>query len=583
MSVSDRPCHPPLRRRRFGPAGWGLFCLLFSVLACTRRPEAPTQKDQPACGEIDFRPAVNSLPAPPGEKPADGDWLILRLEGEPGTLNPIILNDVPALQINQFMQEGLLERDIGTLEFKPKLAERWEVSADKLTFTFWLRRGVKWHDGAPFTAHDVVYSFQRIMDPKVDAAVARSYYSQCESVIALDDYTVQFHWRRPYFKALEFSGGIDIVPRHLFADGADFNSHPFGRHPIFTGPYRFQEWKTGQEIVLERNPDYWGERPRLDRIVFKIIIDDTVALQVFKKGGVDFLERLSAVQWNEQTNSPAFLAKAHKLYYDYPFFSYIGWNLRRPPFDDRRVRLAMTLALNREAILKTVYGCMGTVISGSAYFKTPYYDESIRPWPYAPDQARRLLDEAGWVDHDQDGWRDRDGKPFRFEFLYSSGSSTAEMIATIFKEDLKKLGVDMTIRQLEWAVFLQQIQNWDFDACTLGWALEADPDFYQIWDSSQAEIKGSSNHVGFKHPEVDRLIELNRREFDRQKRIEYARRIHRLLHEEQPYTFLFAPKWLSVINNRFHNVITYPLRPCFKFEEWYVPVELQKYSASPLP
>jgi len=557
-----------------------LLLLAIGFLSCTRRPESPAPAGaEPGCGQVDFRPAVNSLPAPAGEKPEDGDWLIYRFEAEPATLNPLIATDNYEQIINSFMQETLLDQDIGTQEFKPKLAERWEVSEDKLTFTFWLRHDVKWHDRVPLTAKDVVYSFQRILDPKVDAAPLRTYYTDCESVTALDDYTVQFRWKKPYFKALEFSGGMYIVPKHILDNGADFNSHPFGRRPIFTGPYRFKEWKTGQEIVIERNPDYWGTQPHLDRIVFKIIIDDTVALQVFKQGGIDFLERLTAIQWKEQTNSPSFLTHAHKLYYDYPYFNYIGWNLRQPPFDDRRVRLAMTLALNREAILKTVHSCMGSVISGNSYVKTPYYDQTIKPWPYDPERAKQLLDQAGWSDHDQDGWRDRDGKPFRFEFLYSSGSTTAEMIATIFKEDLKKIGVDMTIRQLEWAVFLENIQEWKFDACTLAWALDANPDFYQLWDSSQADIKGSSNHVGFKNAEVDKLIELNRREFDKPKRIEYARQVHRILHQEQPYTFLFAPKWLSVMDKRFHNVLTYPLRPCFKFEDWYVPKELQKYPA----
>ena len=574
-----------IRTTGFKPVARSVFAALLLALAlsaCTRTPSNPKTAASEECKVADLGPANSSLPAPPGEKPSDGDWLVYRLEAEPGTLNPLITNDGYAQDVdNNFMEEFLFKRDIETQEFKPQLAERWEVSEDKLEFTFYLRRGVKWHDGAPFTAQDVVYTFQRIMDLKVDAAVARSYYSECESVTALDDYTVRFRWKKPYFKALELSGEMDIVPQHVLNDGTDFNSHPFGRHPIFTGPYRLREWKTGQEIVLERNPDYWGPRPHLDRIVFKIITDNDAALQLFNQGGLDFMNRITPIQWREQTNSPSFLLRANKLYYDYPYFNYIGWNLRRPPFDDRRVRLAMTLTLDRQALLKNIYYCLGTVVSGEAYVQTPYYDQTIKPWPHDPEQAKKLLDEAGWIDHDGDGWRDKDGKPFRFEFLYSTGSQTAEKIATIFKEDLQKIGVDMVIRQLDWAVYLEQVQQWNFDACTMGWSLVPDPDPYQIWHSSGADLKNSSNHVGFKNPEVDRLIELNRREFDKQKRVQYSRQIHRILHQEQPYTFLLAPKWLSVIDKRFHNVKTYPLRPSFKFEEWYVPKELQKYSSTP--
>ena len=557
--------------------------LALALAGCTRTPSKPKPAAGEECGAADIGPAATSIPAPPGEKPSNGDWLIYRLDAEPATLNPIVATDLYAENIDNFMREYLLDQDIETEEFKPQLAERWEISEDKLTFTFWLRRDVKWQDGVPFTAQDVVYSFYRLMDPKVDAAPWRTYYTDCDSVTALDDYTVRFHWKKPYFKALELSGRLYIVPKHILDNGADFNSHPFGRHPVFTGPYRFLAWKTGQEIVLERNPDYWGPRPHLDRIIFKVVIDDTVALQLFEQGGLDFIETINPTQWKFQTASPSFLAHANRLYYDYPGFGYIGWNLRRPPFDDRRVRLAMTLALNREAIRKNISYCLSTIVSGSEYIRSPYYDQTILPWPYDPAQAKKLLDQAGWDHFNSEGWREKNGKPLRFEFLYTPGSPIAEQIGTIFKEDLKKIGVDMSLRQLEWAAFMDRVQQWDFDAAYMGWSLDADPDPYQIWHSSGADIKGSSNHVGFKNAEVDRLIELNRREFDKQKRVQYLHQIHRILHQEQPYTFLFSPKHRSVIDQRFHNVKTYPLRPSFKFEEWYVPKELQKYHSEAPP
>lgn len=566
-------------------AGILAIIALSLTISCKQRTEDPSPPAGPeTCETFETYGGVNSVPAHPGEMPSDGDWLIYRLGAEPPTLNPIILVDLYGQMITGFMMDGLIKMDIKTQEFKPALAERWEISEDKLSFTFYLRKDVKWHDGAPFTADDVVYSFERIMDPKVDAAVARSFYAQVKKVEKLDDYTVRFIWKKPYFKALEFSAGMSVVPRHILDDGTEFNRHPFARNPVFTGSYRFVEWKTGQEIVIERNPSYWGQKPHIRRIVFRIITNDDAALLAFKEGRVDFLDRLNPIQWVKQTNSRSFLAKAHKLYYDYPQYRYIGWNLRRPLFAEVRVRRAMTMMLNREAILKNIMYCLGKIVSGNSYINTPYYDQSIEPWPYDPEQAEKILDQAGWSDHDGDGLRDKDGKPFRFEFAFTAEVPFWERLATIYKEDLEKIGVDMVIRRFEWAVFLQNVQEWQFDACGMGWALGTDPDFFQLWHSSQADIKGSSNHVGFKNNEMDRLIELNRREFKKQKRIQYAHQVHRILHEQQPYTFLFNAKRLTVIDKRFHNIIPYAIRPIFEFDEWYIPQDLQKYTTpAPMP
>jgi peptide/nickel transport system substrate-binding protein len=563
-----------------------IFLCVFFLQSCKQKvkDKEPAKEESLTCETFETYGGVESVPAPLGEKPSDGDWLIYRLGAEPPTLNTITATDAYEQLVHGFIADGLLDMDIKTQEFEPALAERWEISEDKLTFTFYLRKDVKWHDGVPFTADDIIYSFERIMDPKVDAAVMRSYYSQVEKLEKLDDHTIRIIWKKPYFKAIHLSASFPIVPKHILDDGTDFNQHPFGRRPVFTGPYRFVEWKTGQEIIIERNPDYWGEKPRIDKIIFRLITNDDAALIALKQGKIDFFERLQPMQWVKQTNSKSFLNKINKIYYDYPQYRYIGWNLRNPLFEDKRVRQAMTMMLNREAILARLMHCLGKIVSGNSYINTPYYDQGVKPRPHDPERAKALLDEAGWIDSDGDGWRDKDGKPFRFEFSFTAEVPFWEQLATIYKEDLKDIGVDMVIRKFEWAVFLENVQEWKFDACGMGWALTIDPDFYQLWHSSQADIKASSNHVGFKSEEMDNLIELNRREFDKAKRIEYSHRVHQILHEEQPYTFLFNAKKLSGIDKRFHNIITYAPRPAFEFDQWYAPENIQKYStATPQP
>lgn len=507
-----------------------------------------------------------------GSAPVDGDWIIRHLTAEPGTLNPITSTDAYASTINGYIYESLLRRDEKTLKLEPELAESWEISEDRLTFTFHLKKNVLWQDGKPFTARDVLFSFERIRDPRVDAAHLRNYYQDIEKLDVLDDFTIRYRYRIPYFRALEFCGGIPIVPAHLFTEADDFNRHPIGRNPVGTGPYRLIRWDTGKEIVLVRNERYWGSRPHLDRVVFKVITETTVAFQVLKKGGLD-LASLRPIQWVRQTQGRRFEENFQKIKYYQPTYSYIGWNMRRPLFEDRRVRQAMTMLVDRETILKKILFGLGTVVSGTFYINSPEYNQRIKPLPYDPAGAVALLREAGWRQTDSNGILIWDGIPFRFEFLIPSGSKFGEQIATILQENLKQVGIRMEIRKLEWAVFIQRIQAHNFDACTMGWSLSWESDPYQLWHSSQ--IERGSNFVGFRSEEADRIIETARQEFDLEKRIPLYHRFHEILHEEQPYTFLFTAEALVAVSRRFENVNVYPmgLYPL----EWWVPLELQRY------
>lgn len=510
------------------------------------------------------------------EQPPDrvfGDWLVTQLSAEPSTLNPITSTDAYASNIQSYIYESLLKRDEKSLELVPVLAQRWEIAPDHLTYTFYLKKNIAWEDGRPFTARDVLFSFDRIKDPKVDAAHLRNYYQDIEKLDVLDDYTVRFHYRIPYFRALEFCGGMPLVPAHLFHEGENFNQHWIGRKPVGTGPYKLLHWETGKEIALVRNEEYWGEKPALERLVFKIITDSTVALQVLKQGGLDEMG-LRPIQWERQTQNRRFTEAYRKLSYYLPSYSYIGWNMRRPVFADKRVRQAMTMLVNREMILKKILFGLGTIVTGTFYINSPEYDKEIKPYPYDPQAAVALLKSAGW-DYGEGGQvLQKDGVPFEFEFLISAGSKFAEQLATIFQENLKAAGIRMSIRKLEWAVFIQRIEEHNFDACTMGWSLGWESDPYQIWHSSQAVQKGS-NFVGFKNAEADRLIETARREFDPRKRYALYHRFHEILHEEQPYTFLFTNKALVAVSKRFQNVVVYPmgLAPLY----WWVPKDRQKY------
>jgi len=481
----------------------------------------------------------------------DPSTLYIHLGAEPGHLNPITSNEAAASSINEHIYETLLDRDYDTLKLVPQLAESWTVSPDRLVFRFKLKKGVLWSDGVEFTAGDVVYSYRTIKNPKVACAPLKVYYIDVRDVRMIDRYTVEFIYSRQYFRALEICGSIPIVPRHVFDDGTDFNNHRNNRFPVGTGPYRFERWDTGKRIVLVRNERYRGRRPELSRVVYRLVPEVNVALQMLKKGEIDVMS-VRPIQWVRQTNSNKFLGRFYKLEYYLPNYSYIGWNAKRPLFSDRRVRRALTMLIDRRAILDKLLFGIGEIVSGTSYIHGPNYNASVKPWPHDPQRARALLNEAGWVDRDGDGVLERGGRKFSFTFTISSGSKFAERLGTIMKEDFARAGIEVKIVRYEWAVFVKKLNERDFDAVTLAWSLSWEDDPYQLWHSSQ--VTGGSNFCGFVNPEADRIITRLRKEFDEQERIKLFHRFHEILHEEQPYTFLFCNPAQVVVSRRFENV-----------------------------
>lgn len=490
------------------------------------------------------------------EIPKDPYTLLYHLYSEPDTLNRLTSTDAYANTINNYLFDSLITRDNETLEWEPKIAKDWQISEDKLTYTFHLRHDVKWHDGIPLTADDVVYTFQKIMDPKVDAPHLRVYYHDIKEVKKIDDYTVQFTYAKPYFLALGFVGGIPIIPKHIFDQPGDFNQHPAGRKPVGNGPYEFVEWKTGKHIILKRNEDYWDKKhfPDIKKILFKVIPDDTVSLQALKKGELD-LASLRPIQWFRQTNSEKFNEHFVKHQYYTPGYRFIGWNLRKPQFQDKRVRKALTHLVNRQEVLdKLEYG-LGKITTGPFWVFGEEYDTSIKPLSFDPEAAKKLLDEAGWIDRDSDGIREKDGQKLEFTFLLPAGVDLYTRLATIMKKDFGEAGISMDIRTMEWATFVGHLNSRQFDAVALAWSFDFDQDPYQVWHSSQAEQ--GSNFVGFKNKEVDQIIEWAREIFDKDKRNQLYRKFHKIIHEEQPYTFLYTGPALVVRNKRFKNVKVY--------------------------
>lgn len=539
-------------------------------------PAPPSPNPVDVAPEGEAAAPVAPIAAAPAQ-PEDGDWLVSDMPAEMEHLNPFTATDFHAQVLCGLIFESLIERDNETLEPKPRIAESWEIAPDRMTYTFHLRKDAKFSDGRPLTADDVKFSFDTLMNPATNAPHLRNYYEDVAACETPDPYTVKFTCKKVYFKHLFTLGELPVLPKHIYATG-DFNQHPNNRNPVGSGPYLFEKWDTGQQIVLVRNENYWREKPRIKKMVFKVITNSDAAFQELVQHGLDTMDPLSMTEelWTTRATEPKFEAEFNKLTYLDSGYRYIGWNMRKPQLQDKRVRQAFTMLLDRETILRELMHGLGAVSSGPFFLDVPENDKGIQPWPFDPARAKTLLDEAGWKDTDGDGVRDKDGQSLQFELMFTSGVTVHEQVATVFQEELAAAGVKMNIRQLEFASLLQSVYEHSFDAIMMAWSASPDPDPYQIFHSSQAVERGS-NHVGYSNPEADQIMEQARTEFDRQKRIAMYHRFHAIIHEDQPYTFLFFRKAKVAVDKRFQNLKVYPYG--MDSREWWVPAAQQRYRA----
>ncbi|HYG74138.1 MAG TPA: peptide-binding protein [Planctomycetota bacterium] len=448
---------------------------------------------------------------------------------------------------------------------------------EKPVFTFHLRRDVKWHDGAPFTGKDVIFSFNAMMNPKVEAASQRNYLQDVESCkLVNDDYTVQFVWKKPYFLAFNFAAGIDILPEHLFkfTDPEQFNKGEQNQRLIGNGPYRLERWDRKQQFVLVRNEDYYDKKPHFKKIVIRIVQDDTVALQMLQAGDLDLLS-LNKSQAKDKSADPKFTSRFNINVSVANVYRYIGWNARLPMFGNPKVRKALTMLVDRQRVIDDIYRGYALPLHGPSHPDSPNYTPEINKFavPYDPAAAAKVLAEEGWKDTNGDNVLDKDGKPFKFNLLFASGSPQYEQLANLVKNTFAQVGIEVIVAPLEWTVFIQKIERLQFDACILGWRLGLEDDPYQLWHSSQTGEK-ASNHCGFVNKEADRLIEMGRRELNEEKRRKIFQRFQQIIAEQQPYTFLFVEKRTIAVNKDIQNVV-YKL-PGADIGRWWMPKAKQK-------
>jgi microcin C transport system substrate-binding protein len=497
---------------------------------------------------------------------------------EPTTLNPITGTDLPNQIIGQYVCDSLMFRSPETYEWIPSLAEKFEKSADGTNVTFTIRKGATFHDGKPVTAEDVKFSLDVIRDPGYAALQLMPYFDGIDRAEVIDPLTVRFYTKTKYFGNFDSLADMTILPKHIYGKAEEGKKK--NKTIVCSGPYKLEKYDQGQSIVIVRNKEWWGNSvPHLkgtfnfERIRFRFIKEENISIESLKKGELDY-DDFTAEAYMKKTEGPEWGKSVLKVKTENSMpkpYGYVGWNLRKNMFKERDVRIALAMLMNREEMIKKFVFGMALPATGPWYQQSEYADPSVKPIKFDPKKAVEMLKKAGWTDSDKNGVLDKvvDGKKVEFRFTLIYGNKDSEKYFVFYQSDLKKVGIDMQLQLLEWNALLKKVDEADsgnpnngFDAVALAWgAGSVDIDPKQIWHSSSIG-KGGSNFIGYRSPEVDKLIDTSREELDKKRRIPLLRKVYAAIAADAPYVFMFNSKFVLYG----HTAHTKSPKPTYKFE-----------------
>ncbi len=530
---------------------------LMLIISCNSDNGTVTDKRKTlACAEIP-------------QSPEYGGKLILASIGEPSNLIPILAADSASHEVAGFLYTSLIKYD-KDYNIVPLAAKSYEVLEDGRLFRFELREDVYWQDGVQLTADDVYFTYKLTIDPKTPTP----YAADCLLVKEFKQtgkFSFEVRYEKPYARAI-ITWMMAILPKHIL-EHEDITKTAFARSPVGAGPFKLKEWKTGSRLVLEANENYFEGRPYLDSLIYRIIPDVTTIFLEAKAGKVDYLG-LTTQQYLLQTKGREWDEVWNKYKYIANGYTYIGFNLKHPFFADRRVRQALSYASDRDTVIKGALLGLGEKTAGPYKPGTWVYNTALSPYPYDPQKALELFAQAGWT-RGKDGYLQKDGRRFSFTVLVNQGNKERETVLLILQEQWKKLGIDIKIRTVEWATFINEfVLKGQYDAVILAWNILEDPDIYDVWHSSAIRQNGL-NFVHFRNAEADVLLEKGRSTADRTERKAYYDRLQEILHEEQPYLFLYVPYALPMVQKRFQGVEPAISGITHNTEKWWLPQQLQ--------
>ena len=483
--------------------------------------------------------------------------------GEPEKLNPINSQDGYSRDIYENAMEGLLRLNPETYQYEPELAERYEISKDSLTYTFYLDKAAKWSDGKPVTSEDVKFTIESVKDPKYQASHRMPYYEDVESITTPDAHTVVIKMKKKYFKnlmVLASEGFTPIVPKHIYED-------PKYKFPIAaiigSGPYKVEAYNRGKNIMLVRDPNHWAKdkpgfngQAKFERINFRFIKEENLQIEMIKKGQLDYMEPVRAESFEKKAVGEPFGTTVKKVQAENKRpknWGFIAWNFKNPIFADKDTRVALSHLFNRQTLMdKFMYG-KAVEARGPVYYKSDFMPADVKALSFDPTKAKQLLAKAGWADKDKNGVLEKDigGQTKEFRFALLLPNRDVEKYFTMYKEDLKKAGIEMEIKLIEWNTFTKLLEEQKFDAVTLSWGGgSVEDDLKQIWHSDSARM-GGSNFISYSNKEVDKAIDQAREEMNDGKRKVLWQKAVRLIANDAPYTLLFNSKYdLYLVNSR---------------------------------
>ncbi|UCD70718.1 MAG: hypothetical protein JSW70_06855 [Syntrophobacterales bacterium] len=454
------------------------------------------------------------------------------------------------------------------LEADPHLALSWENSPDGLTWIFYLRGDVQFHDGAELTAEDVKFTFDKIQDPSINSPYI-NIFKNFKSVRVKDRCTVEISLKIP-LPALPFYLDMGVLPKHLLM-GKDLTKAEFNNHPIGTGPFKMGSWSK-DEIILEANEDYFEGKPYLNQVVVKFFKDQRTVWAELMKGAVDCVFMTYSKNYDILENIPNFTLYSFLN----PFYYIVAFNEDNNFFKQKRVRQALNYAVDKERILTRVLRGKGHVSSGTIYPQSWTFSKAIEPYPYNPKKAAKLLEKAGWRDTNGNHILDKDEREFEFVLLIVEGDDVAKACALLIQQELQDIRIKMKVKPLSFSTMYKKfLSGKKFDASLLT-IISNDPDKnYLWWHSSQ--IDRGFNVFSYKNKKVDELLDKGRTTLDREERKKMYHQFQREIHEDPPGVFLFWRDHLIGIHKRFRGVKVSPAGILSHINEWYVPKEEQKY------
>lgn len=485
--------------------------------------------------------------------------ITIAISSEPKRLNPLFLSDFISYSISGLIFNGLTKFD-KDMNFIGDLAESWDILKDGHEIIFHLRKNVFWHDGVEFTADDVVFTYETLISPET-ASHLSSQFGPVKELRVIDKHTISISYFKPYGSALE-SWTIGIIPKHVFQN-RDVKSSFFDESPVGTGPYKMKEWIHGQKIWLESYENYHRGKPRIKNIILRIIPDTTTQFLELRSGAIDMME-LSPVQFNYIQDSNFIKYRAGSFRY-----GFLGLNLIDKRFNDKRVRQAISYAIDKDSIINSVLSGLGSRSTGPYPPEAWYYSPGAKYFEYNPEKAIDLLKQAGWK-MNKDGIFQKDANLLSFTIFTNYESKENIKSAQIIQDNLKAIGIDTKILTFEWQAFRHNIINrHQFEAIVLTRAYLWDPDIYDLWHSSKTG-EGEWNFLSYKNSLVDELLEKGRTTVKMSERRFIYNKIHEILAEEQPCIFLYNADLIFVANKKIKGINPSPAGMLYGIENWWL-------------